>query len=72
MDSKTLHPPARSATPAISFRDFPAELAISFRVKSQAGPLDANWVQRATPQVFEELLLLRLRKTEYQPREGRQ
>jgi hypothetical protein len=31
---KTFHPPARLATPAVSIQDFPAELAISFRVKS--------------------------------------
>jgi hypothetical protein len=33
-DLKILHPPARLATPAISLQDFPAELAVSFRVES--------------------------------------
>ena len=37
MDLKILHPPARLTTPAISLEDFPAELAISFGIKSQAG-----------------------------------
>src|SRR6266404_9987394 len=34
---KFLHSPTRLATPAISLQDFPAELAISFRVKPQSG-----------------------------------
>jgi hypothetical protein len=33
MDLKIVHLPAGLATPAISLQDFPAELAISFRVK---------------------------------------
>jgi hypothetical protein len=36
MDLKILHAPTRLATPAIPLQDFSAELAITFRVKSQA------------------------------------
>jgi hypothetical protein len=39
MDLKTFHSPARLATPAISPQNFTAKLAISFRIKPQAGPL---------------------------------
>ena len=39
MDLKIFHAPARLATPAVSLQDFIAKLAISFRVKPQAGPL---------------------------------
>jgi hypothetical protein len=39
MDLKTFHSPARLATPAISLQNFTAKLAISFRIKPQAGPL---------------------------------
>jgi len=38
MDLKILHSPARLAAPAISLQDFPAELAIGFRIKPQAWP----------------------------------
>ena len=48
MDLKILHSPARLATPAISLQDFPAELAISFRVKPQAWPLGADPFQSVT------------------------
>jgi hypothetical protein len=33
MDLKIIHFPARLATPAIPLQDFPAELAIRFRIK---------------------------------------
>jgi len=33
MDLKILHSPARLTSPPISLQDFPAELAISFRIK---------------------------------------
>ncbi len=36
MDLKIFHSPAPLASPAISFQDFPAELAIGFRVKPEA------------------------------------
>jgi hypothetical protein len=36
MDLKAFHPPTPLATPYISFRDFPAELTVSFRGKPQA------------------------------------
>jgi hypothetical protein len=39
MDLKAFHSPARLASPAISLQDFTAELAKSFRIKPQAGPL---------------------------------
>jgi len=38
MDLKFLHASTRMATPAVSFQDFTAELAIGFSVKPQAGP----------------------------------
>ncbi len=38
MDLKIFHSPAPLASPAISFQDFPAELAIGFRVKLQPLP----------------------------------
>jgi hypothetical protein len=34
MDLKIFHSPARLTTPAVSFENFPAELAISFWLKS--------------------------------------
>jgi len=39
MDLKIFHSPARLATPAVSLQDFVAKLAISLRIKSQAGSL---------------------------------
>jgi hypothetical protein len=39
MDLKVLHSPAGLTPPAISLQDFPAELAISFGLKPQAGSL---------------------------------
>jgi hypothetical protein len=36
MDLKIFHSSARLASPAISLQNFPAELAISFRIKPQA------------------------------------
>jgi hypothetical protein len=39
MDLKLLHAPARLAAPAVSFQNFPAELAVSFWIKPQAGSL---------------------------------
>jgi hypothetical protein len=35
MNLKALDAPARLATPAVSLQDFPAELAIGFRIKPQ-------------------------------------
>ena len=48
MDLKILHAPARLASPAITPQDFAAELAISFGIKSQAGPLCADPLQNVT------------------------
>jgi hypothetical protein len=48
MDLKTLHTPARLATPSISLQDFTAKLAIGFRIKDQAGPFFANSSQSVT------------------------
>jgi hypothetical protein len=48
MDLKILYAPARLASPSISLQDFPAELAISFRVQPQAGPLGAGPCQSVT------------------------
>ena len=51
MDLKIRQAPARLATPAVSFQNFPAELAISFPVKSQTRPLgpDASRTVTCTP-----------------------
>ena len=48
MDLKILHAPARLATPAISLQDFPAELAIDFRIKPQAWPFCVDPSQSVT------------------------
>jgi len=48
MHLKIFHPPAPLATPSVTLQDFTAELAISFRVKSQAGPLGADSLQNVT------------------------
>jgi hypothetical protein len=48
VDLETLHPPAQLTTPAISFQNFPAKLAIRFRLKLQAGSLRADPCQRLT------------------------
>jgi hypothetical protein len=48
MDLKIFHAPARLATPAISLQDFPAELAISCRIKPQAGPIGTDSFQKVT------------------------
>jgi hypothetical protein len=48
MNLKTLHAPAPLATPAVSFQDFAAELAISFKVKYQAWPFGADPSQSVT------------------------
>ena len=48
MDLKILHSPAPLATPAISFQNFPAELAIRFRIKPQAWPFRAYSLQNVT------------------------
>ena len=48
MDLKILHSPARLATPAVSLQNFAAELAISFRIKPQAGPLCSDPCQSVT------------------------
>ena len=42
MDLKAFHPPARLASPAVSLQNFPAELAIGFGIKPQAGPLGSD------------------------------
>jgi len=39
MDLKIFHAPARLTTPTISLQNFTAKLAVSFRIKPQAGPL---------------------------------
>jgi hypothetical protein len=39
MDLKVFHSPTPLATPAVSHQDFTAKLAISFRIKPQAGSL---------------------------------
>ena len=67
MDLKTLHAPARLATPAISLQDITAELTISFRIKSQAGPLAQS---KCDLHFIKELLPLRLCKTNNQPGEA--
>ena len=48
MDLKIFHSPARLATPAVSLQDCTAQLAISFRVKSQPRPSGADPRQSAT------------------------
>jgi hypothetical protein len=48
MNLKILHAPARLASPAISLQDFTAELAISFRIKPQPGPLCSDPLQSVT------------------------
>jgi len=48
MNLKILHAPARLASPAISLQNFTAELAISFRIKPQAGSLCSDLLQNVT------------------------
>ena len=48
MDLKIFHTPARLTTPAVTVQDFPAELAISFRVKPQPWPSRADPFQNVT------------------------
>ena len=48
MDLKILHAPAPLTTPSVSLQDFPAELAISFRVKSQTWPVGSDPRQSVT------------------------
>ena len=48
MDLKILHPTASLATPAVSLQDFAAQLAISSRIKPQAGPLRSDPLQNVT------------------------
>ncbi len=48
MDLKIFHPPTPLASPAVSLEDFPAKLAISFRVKSQTRPLGPDASQSVT------------------------
>lgn len=48
MDLKPFHPATPLATPAISLQDFTAELAISFWIKPQAGPLCGDPFQNVT------------------------
>jgi hypothetical protein len=48
MDLKIFHSPARLASPAVSLQDFPAKLAISFRVKPQAWSFCTNLFQIVT------------------------
>ena len=72
MDLKIFHSPARLATPAISLQDFPAELAISFRIKPQPWPLCADPFQNVTCTSSRSCFRLRLRKTNDQPGEARQ
>ncbi len=42
MDLKIFHSSARLASPAVSLQDFVAELAILYRIKSQAGTISTN------------------------------
>jgi hypothetical protein len=72
MDLKTLHAPARLATPANPLQDFPAKLAISFGIKPQAGAVWHGFPSKRHLHVFKELLPLQLRKTHCQPDEARQ
>ena len=48
MNLKAFHPPARLATPPISLQDLAAELAISFRIKPQAGSVAMDPCQSVT------------------------
>jgi hypothetical protein len=48
MDLKIFHSPAPLASPAISLQNFTAKLAISFRIKPQAGPFDTDPPQNVT------------------------
>jgi hypothetical protein len=48
MNLKSLDAPAQLTSPAVSIQDFPAELAISLRGKSQAGSLCSNHIQNVT------------------------
>jgi hypothetical protein len=48
MDLKILHSPARLTTPAISFQNFEAKLAISLGLKPQAGPHCTDLLQNPT------------------------
>ena len=48
VDLKIRHAPAPLATPAVSLQDFAAELAISSRIKLQAGPLRSDPLQNVT------------------------
>ena len=48
MDLKILHTPARLTMPAVSLQDFPAELAISFRIKPQPWALGTDPGQNVT------------------------
>jgi hypothetical protein len=45
MDLKIIHSPARLTRPSISLQDFPAELAINFRVKPHPGTFAPIHVQ---------------------------
>jgi hypothetical protein len=48
MDLQILHAPAGLTAPVVSLQDFTAKLAISFRVKPQAGPLCTDPLQKVT------------------------
>jgi hypothetical protein len=48
MDLKILHSPARLTTPSISLQNFPAELAIGFRIKPQPWPPVSHPSQKVT------------------------
>ena len=48
MDLKAFHTPTQLASPAVSLQDFPAELAIGFKIKPQAGPLRSDPLQSVT------------------------
>ena len=71
MHLKTLHPPARLATPSISFQHLAAESPIGVRTKPQSWPFGPDPSQRVTC-TFNKPLPLRLRKSNYQSSERRQ
>jgi hypothetical protein len=48
MDLKILHAPAPLTTPSVSLQNFPAKLAIRFRIKPQPGPLCSDPSQNVT------------------------
>jgi len=70
MDLKIFHSSARLAAPAISCDHFAAKLAISFRIKPQAGSLLLDLESKRHLHFFKELPSLRHWKTKHQPNEA--